>query len=371
VSKRATRAKRDAGRPVSPLSSMLLKWYGAHKRELPWRGTADPYRIWVSEVMLQQTRVETVMSYYGRWLQRFPTVQALARGTEKAVLRQWEGLGYYARARNLHRTSRIIVGRYAGRFPAEKDRLRELPGIGDYTASAVASIAFGQDEVALDGNVRRVLSRLFAIGVRLDTASGKSRLLAMAGKHVPPGRAGDFNQALMDLGATICLPRGPHCSICPVASLCQARRQKAQDRFPKVLRKNRVPHRRLGAAVISRRGRFLVVRRKSSGLLGGLWEFPNVEWKGRAALRGALDSGFVEALASRYGITIVRGSRMGTVRHTYSHFRVTVHALSCVSRSVRQDRSYRWVRIGELARYPMGRVDRQIADLLQAGAASA
>jgi A/G-specific adenine glycosylase len=368
---RAARRNSAGHVAVSPLSSTLLKWYAENKRRLPWRGATNPYRIWISEIMLQQTRAETVVSYYRRWLQRFPTVEALARATEKAVLQQWEGLGYYARARNLRRSARIIVSRYAGRLPSDKDTLRELPGIGEYTAAAIASIAFGQDEVSLDGNVRRVLARLFAVGERLDTAQGRGRLYALARMHMPHGRAGDFNQALMDLGATVCLPRIPHCRLCPVAPHCQARRQQGQLRFPKTLPKPPIPHRRLGAAVLTRRGRFLLVRRPPDGLLGGLWEFPNAEWKGRAAVRGALDSQFVTALANRYGINVLRGSRIGTVRHTYSHFRVTVHALACVSRAVRQGDSFRWVRLGDLARYPMGRVDRQIADLVQGGAVPA
>ena len=342
-------------------------WYAAHKRRLPWRGSTDPYRIWVSEIMLQQTRVETVVPYYKRWLQRFPTIQHLARATEKTVLRQWEGLGYYARARNLHRTSRIVVSRYAGRLPSEKSELRQLPGIGEYTATAIASIAFGRDEIAFDGNVRRVLARLFAVDERLETAAGRKKLRALVQAHLPPGKAGDFNQGLMDLGATICLARNPNCVLCPLASLCRARRQKAQHRYPRASAKPPIPHRNLGAAVIGRRGRYLIVRRDRDGLLGGLWEFPNAEWRGRPGVRGALDSRFVAALTSRYGIKVVRGLPMGTIRHTYSHFRVTVHALSCVCRGTREQDSFRWVRAGDLVRYPMGRVDRQIADMVQAG----
>jgi A/G-specific adenine glycosylase len=352
----------------SPLTSRLLEWYAHNKRRLPWRGVTDPYPIWISEIMLQQTRVETVVPYYRRWLRRFPTVRILARATEKAVLRQWEGLGYYARARNLHRSSRIVVAKYAGRLPSDKHQLLELPGIGEYTAAAIASIAFGRDEIALDANIRRVLARLFAIGQRLDTARGRARIQALAQTHLPRGRGGDFNQALMDLGATVCLPRNPHCPVCPLASLCESKRHQTQHLYPAVSRKAPVPHRRLGAAVIDRAGRFLIVRRSAHGLLGGLWEFPNVEWKGRAGVRGSLEPGFARRLASQYGIKVVRARPIGTIHHTYSHFRVTVLALSCVSGSVRQERSFRWVRAGDLIRYPMGRVDRQIADLVQAGA---
>jgi A/G-specific adenine glycosylase len=295
----------------------------------------------------------------------------LARATEKAVLQQWEGLGYYARARNLHRSARIIASKHDGRLPSAPDGLRELPGIGEYTAAAIASIAFGRDQVTLDGNVRRVLARLFAIGERLDTARGKARLYAMACMHMPHGRAGDFNQALMDLGATVCLPRNPRCGLCPMAAHCQARRKRAQLRYPKSMPRHPIPHRSLGAVVVSRRGRFLLVRRQPHGLLGGLWEFPNADWNGRRAAPGALDPQFVAALIDRYGIKVLRGSHIGTVRHTYSHFRVTVHALACVSRPVREADSYRWVRAQDLVRYPMGRVDRQIADLVRAGAVSA
>src|SRR5512137_1830169 len=206
------------------LSTRLLRWYAAHKRELPWRKTHDPYRIWVAEIMLQQTQVETVISYYMRWLRRFPTVARLAAAPLDEVLAHWEGLGYYARARNLHRAAKLLVEKSRGQLPQTLDGLRALPGIGLYTAAAIGSIAFGIDAAALDGNLKRVLARIFDVRQDVTSPGGEKSVRALAESLVPPGRAGDYNQALMDLGATICTPRAPRCDACPVQTLCEAYR---------------------------------------------------------------------------------------------------------------------------------------------------
>ena len=202
----------------------LLTWYAAHARVLPWRGTADPYAVLVSEFMLQQTRVETVIPYYQRWMEQFPTVQALAAAPLDAVLKTWEGLGYYARARNLHKAAQAIVSDFGGEIPATVAELRRLPGIGEYTAAAVASIAFNADVPALDGNLRRVLARVTALQIDPRSPQGLAQLNETANRLLPPGRAGDFNQALMDLSTAICTPTKPDCPACPLTDLCQAYR---------------------------------------------------------------------------------------------------------------------------------------------------
>src|SRR5512142_2328270 len=194
----------------------LLDWYNGNKRSLPWRGRKDPYAIWVSEIMLQQTRVEAVKPYYRRWMKRFPSVAALARASERDVLKCWEGMGYYARARNLRAAARLVMQIHGGRLPKSLAELRSLPGIGRYTAGAIASIAFGWDEPTLDGNIRRVLARVFNVREPADAPAGQEKLWALAAGHLPKGHAGDYNQALMDLGATVCLPVGPRCRVCPV-----------------------------------------------------------------------------------------------------------------------------------------------------------
>ena len=204
---------------MTKFTDRLLQWYQENKRALPWRGHPDPYAVWVSEIMLQQTWFEAVAPYFKRWMERFPTTEALARAPERDVLTAWEGLGYYARARNLRRAAQVVVDEYDGKLPHDLSALRTLPGIGRYTAGAIASIAFGLDEPALDGNIRRVLARVFNIAEPANSPRGENMLWGLARKHLPPGRAGDYNQALMDLGATICIPANPRCPICPVRSV--------------------------------------------------------------------------------------------------------------------------------------------------------
>jgi A/G-specific adenine glycosylase len=261
----------------------LLSWYRAGHRDLPWRRSGDPYAIWISEIMLQQTRVETVKDYFARFMARFPTPTALAEAPLGDVLELWSGLGYYARARNLHAAAREIAGRYGGAFPAAPEDVRALPGIGPYTAGAILSIAYGQRAPILDGNVIRVLSRVFAVADPIDQAAAKRRLWSLAEALVPPpsgvpssGRndPGDFNQALMELGATVCVPRGPSCLVCPLAAECQARRDGEQERYPVKGKEREVPMVDVVTLVVRHRGSALLARRPAAGLWGGLWEPP-------------------------------------------------------------------------------------------------
>ena len=347
------------------LAARLLRWYAANRRRLPWRGKKSPYQVWVSEIMLQQTRVDAVVPYYRRWMKRFPTVRSLALASQRDVLRQWEGLGYYARARNLHQSAKIVVRQYRGRLPSRRQDLLALPGIGDYTAGAISSIAFGLDEPVLDGNVRRVLARAFAVAERADSSVGTAILHELAVANLPPGRAGDFNQALMDLGATVCLPARPRCGICPLAPVCEANRLGMQDRFPVLRPRNRIPHLVLGAVVALDRERALIARRQSQGLLGGMWEFPNASLGSQARLADPLESQFVKELHKSYGLRLGSHRPLVTIQHAYSHFRVTVHAYRCTIAPFHVRPGMRWTSIRDLSRFPMGKVDRQIADKLQ------
>jgi len=296
------RPARDRRLPAPPadLRDALLAHYDRHARPLPWRADTDPYRVWVSEVMLQQTRVETVVPYYQAWMRRFPTLETLADAPEEAVLKAWEGLGYYRRARNLARGARVVRERFGGRLPADVGDLRSIPGVGEYTAGAVASIAFGRPEPAVDGNVRRVLARLCD---RPEPTAGWLR--DTASTLVCPERPGDFNQALMELGATLCTPRRPACGDCPWSGWCRARAAGTQEARPLPGRRAPVPLRRIDCVVVVRGAnhrsapRLLVRRRSTEGLLGGLWEFPE-----RVALPG-----------------IARGVPLDPVRHTFTHFR--------------------------------------------------
>ncbi|MEP0804069.1 MAG: A/G-specific adenine glycosylase, partial [Chloroflexota bacterium] len=253
--------------PSPSLQTRLLAWYRKNKRILPWRGHPEPYAVWVSEIMLQQTRVETVIPYFERWMRLFPTVQALAEASEQEVLNAWEGLGYYSRARNLHKAAKVIVRDFGGNLPHSLSELIKLPGIGRYTAGAIASIAFGADEPALDGNLKRVYARLFDVTEAVDSPKGEKLLWEIARRNLPHGRAGDFNQALMDLGAAVCLPKNPRCLLCPLMELCKARENGTQELRPVRKPKKAVPHHVHAAGVIVRRGRVLLARRPPGGLL--------------------------------------------------------------------------------------------------------
>jgi A/G-specific adenine glycosylase len=258
---------------VPDLAALILEHYRRHARDFPWRRTRDPYAIWICEVMAQQTRLETVLPYWQRWLARFPTPAALAAAPLDDVLAHWAGLGYYARARALHAAAAVIVAEHGGRFPAEPAAIAALPGVGPYTAGAVGSIAFGQRVPVVDGNVTRVLARLHALD---DTTSpaGKRRLWELAAAAVPARAPGDFNQGLMDLGATLCTPRAPRCPECPVAALCCARAEGRQAELPRARVRPTARAHTVDVAWIVDRGRCLIARRRPGGLYGGLWELP-------------------------------------------------------------------------------------------------
>ena len=305
------------------LAAELLKWYEANRRDLPWRGKRSAYEIWVSEVMLQQTRVETVEAYYGRFLERFPTLERLAAAPIEEALAAWSGLGYYRRARRLHAAARQLAEQGKG-VPATLAELRELPGVGEYTAAAVASIAFGVPVAVLDGNVERVLARLIALPDNPRAAGPRRELRALAERELDPGRPGEFNQALMELGATVCAPRAPRCAECPLSGRCRALGLGTPEAYPVLpaRRKQEREHRRV--AVVRRGGRLLVVRRPDSAeLLAGIWELP---WVPATAEDEAGSA--ARAFAARYGGTWKVASPAGRIRHamTYRAIEVAVCA---------------------------------------------
>ena len=351
---------------MNRLASKLLDWYHANKRTLPWRGHPSAYAVWVSEIMLQQTRVEAVIPYFERWMRLFPTVQVLASASEQAVLNAWEGLGYYSRARNLHKAAKIVVEEYHGEIPRDLDELRKLPGIGRYTLGAIASIAFGMDVSALDGNIKRVYARIFDVDLPVDSSAGENLLWKLADRHLPKGHAGDYNQALMDLGATICVPKNPRCLVCPVMRLCKARQNGTQNERPVKMPKKDVPHHVNAAAVIMQRGRVLLAQRPSQGLLGGMWEFPNGRVKNdpAAGLPKALKTGYNLRVILKQGQSPRKREELGIVQHGYSHFHVTVHVFRCELLSMPEETNLKWVSLNKLQDYPMGKIDRQIATMI-------
>jgi A/G-specific adenine glycosylase len=343
----------------------LLSWYDKQARPLPWRETKDPYRIWVSEVMLQQTQVKTVELYYGRFVDRFPSVEELACAAPDEVMKLWEGLGYYGRARHLHRAAREVVERFDGSIPDTLEDLLSLPGIGRYTAGAILSIAFEKPEAVLDGNVIRVLSRMFHITDDVRKGSTLRRLWSLSEGLLPKRRIRDYNQALMELGALVCRSRNPACPDCPVWAMCEAFRLSLQRELPVKSPRKPVPHHEVTAGIIWRDDRLLITRRPPKGLLGGLWEFPGGKLEPGENLEGCLKREIREEL----GIAIEVGALLTSVEHAYTHFRITLHAFECRYRGGRIRLigidDYRWILPGELDEFALPAADHKIIALLK------
>jgi A/G-specific adenine glycosylase len=309
------------GSPEKRLARGLLAWYDAHRREMPWRDHPDPYAVWVSEIMLQQTQVETVRGYFARFLAAFPTVAALAAAPQQRVLKLWEGLGYYTRARNLQKAAQAVAAG-GGALPRDLAGWAALPGVGPYTAAAIASICFGVVAPVVDGNVIRVFARYLGWDDDFRRPPARARLAAWLRPHIEAsGRPGDFNQAMMDLGATLCTPRAPACGGCPLRRGCAARREGRQSDFPARPAKKAAPTRRAAAVLVrDGAGRVLLAQRAGEGLLGGLWELPNREVEGVPA-----DAAAVRALFARVGLKAVRLEPRGVFTHVFSHFKLVWH----------------------------------------------
>lgn len=343
------------------LTGPLIEWFRSRERDVPWRAETDPYRIWLAEVMAQQTRIAVVRDRYDEFLTRFPDIHSLARAEVDTVLKTWEGLGYYARARNLHRAANQIVTQHDGRLPQEPETLRKLPGVGPYTAGAIASLAFGRPEPAVDGNVRRVMSRL------LDLASPTAALLdrevrgLLSEAEAPPG---EVNQALMDLGGEICKPRIPRCEECPIADACLARAHGTQADRPGRKPRRELPHHPIAVAVVRRRARILIGKRPLEGLLGGLWEFPG----GKIEPGETPEAAAARELREEMCIEAVIGRPLAVVPHAFSHFRITLHAFEAVwtagepcGRAVSE---WKWVRPDQLSDYAFPAANRPILEQL-------
>ena len=320
-----------------PLAGLLLAWYRKAHRDLPWRRTSDPYRVWVSEIMLQQTRAQTVIPYYLRFLERFPTASALAAADEDSVLALWSGLGYYSRARGLWKAAREIAARSV--FPRCFEELRELPGIGDYTAAAIASIAFGEPRAAVDGNVLRVVARVQNDSADIGASATRERFRAIAQQWLDPSHAGEFNQALMELGATVCLPRNPLCRVCPLAELCRALQQGTATELPVKLRTQKPVEIEAVLLAIVHRGRVLLRRRDASARhMPGFWDLPSPEDLPGARL----------------------GEMLGEFRHTITHHHFHFRVLAA-ERGERLGRAvgFRWMRPADLAAVPLATTARK------------
>jgi A/G-specific adenine glycosylase len=344
----------------------LLDWYDDAKREMPWRNTDDPYRIWVSEVMLQQTRVDQARPYYERFTEAFPTVEALAEADRDAVLRLWEGLGYYSRARYLHEAAQLVVNEYDGQVPDTWDEIRELPGIGPYTAAAVLSIAYEKPEAVLDGNVTRLLTRIFAVDEEATSSRTKRRLRAAANQLIDPDRPGAFNQAMMELGATLCTPRTPSCDRCPVQDVCAAYADGNPEAYPVTPESKSVPHHDIAVGLVfDADDRLLIQRRPDDGLLGGLWEFPG----GKREEGEDLAAACRRELREELGIEVEIGELFYSLDHAYSHFKITLYAYQCRladgTPTAREGQPIQWVTVDELDDYAFPRANRRLIEELE------
>ena len=352
----------------------LPAWFDRARRPMPWRepgpdGRRDPYRVWVSEVMLQQTRVETAAPYFRRFIEAFPTVGALAAAPLDSVLKRWEGLGYYSRARNLHRAAGAVVAEHGGRVPSDPEAFRALPGVGPYTAAAVLSLSFGVPLAVLDGNVVRVLARVFAVGE--DAKAGRTRraLQDLAGRLLDEGDPGRWNEAVMELGATVCTPRAPACPRCPLAGVCRAAAEGRPEAYPVTSKAKPVPHHTVAVAVVADgAGRLLIQRRPEDAMLGGLWEFPG----GKREPDETVEAACAREVREELGVEVEVGPPVARVEHAYSHFRITLHAFRCriVAGEPRSAGKLplRWVRPDELDDYAFPRANRRVVEALQAEA---
>ncbi|HET6466429.1 MAG TPA: A/G-specific adenine glycosylase [Nitrospiria bacterium] len=341
------------------LQKRLKSWYNRNKRDLPWRKTRDPYRILVSEIMLQQTQVATVIPYYLRFIRTFPMVALLARSPLQNVLKLWEGLGYYSRARNLHRAAQAIHEQWNDQVPSTVEGLSALPGIGRYTAGAVASIAFDVAAPILDGNVRRVLCRIFAIRKDPRDAVVQERLWGLAEELLPERNVGDFNQALMELGATVCLPRTPSCSVCPVREYCRAHRLGLQNRLPVRIEGRAIPHNDVAVALIQNGRSLMIGPRPERGLLAGLWSFPEMDSPNPTTSRG-----IEREVEIRFGLRSKLLRPLEPVTHTFSHKRITYHSFlfNCVSPPKHLPEPWQWIPAEKIKDYPLPTATRKILD---------
>jgi A/G-specific adenine glycosylase len=344
-----------------PFHEKLLVWYEAHHRKLPWRETRVPYRIWVSEIMLQQTTVQVVIPYYEKWIRQFPDAESLSRAPLQKVLKAWQGLGYYQRARHLHRASQIIVEKFEGRIPQDYEELKKLPGIGPYTAAAILSLAFDKPYPVVDANVRRVLMRLMRIQKEA-RSDNDDYLLQTLRPLLPHGKMGFFNQAMMELGSLICRSKNPSCLLCPVQEFCKAYETGEQETIP-VPKQTHYEKIEAVVGIVEKQGKYLIQRRPPTGLLAGLWEFPG----GKKRKDESLEQALRREISEELGADVENTAYLTRVNHAYTKFHVTLHVFECTIKAGPRLKKgvHRWTSLNDLKDFPLPAGSVKIVQFLE------
>ncbi|MEQ9089997.1 MAG: A/G-specific adenine glycosylase [Balneola sp.] len=349
----------------SEFTENLLSWYQKNKREMPWRGEKDPYKVWISEIMLQQTRVDQAWPYFENFMKSFPTVFDLAKADQQQVLKAWEGLGYYSRARNLHATSKMIVEDYNGKLPETYDEIIKLKGIGPYTAAAITSIAFGLPNAVVDGNVIRVITRYFGIEDDVRKTGTVKEVQSLVNELISHERPAEFNQGMMELGATVCTPHNPDCLSCPIQAGCIATKVAKTDIIPYKSKAKKKPHKEIGVGIIEREdGKLLIALRPEDAMLGGLWEFPGGKQEKGESIQQTIERELKEEL----GVEVHAYKEFMNLKHTYSHFSITMHAWFCTLiqgyPKPKSSQEIRWVERAELEEYPFPKANKVLTERL-------
>jgi A/G-specific adenine glycosylase len=343
----------------------ILTWFQINQRQLPWRENRDLYKIWISEVMLQQTQVSTVTPYFIKFIKRFPDIKTLAMADTQEVLKLWEGLGYYARARNMLRAAQMIIQNHEGKIPKDYKEAIKLPGFGDYITAAVLSQAFNLPYPVVDGNVKRVLSRVFLIDSPVNSSKSKNVFKEKAGLLLDQANPGDFNQALMEIGALVCKPQNPLCLNCPVSKYCKAFLEKKQTHFPVTIKKKPIPEYQIVVGLIQRNGCLLIVQRKSTGLLGGLWEFPGGKINNGESAKEAC----IREMKEKVNVVFSLPEFVTEIKHAYTHFKIKMKIFECKYSSgkisLKEHPDFRWIKIDEISDYPVHRANLKILPFLK------
>jgi A/G-specific adenine glycosylase len=368
VNRLATDMKKNE---IQRFHKTLMNWYLENHRALPWRKTDNPYHIWVSEVMLQQTQVNTVSPYYRKFLQKFPTLKRLSQAPLQDVLKSWEGMGYYARARNFHRAAGIVQEKHSGTIPNDWNGFRQLPGVGDYIAAAVLSIAFGQPYPVVDGNVKRVLARLLQIDAPVNKSTSTMIFKETAEMLKDMQSPGTYNQAIMEIGAVICKPKKPLCDGCPLQPFCRAYKAGSVAAFPKKITPRRTPQYRIAVGVVVKNGRLLITQRKLDGLLGGLWEFPG----GKIKKGEKPEAACVREIKEEVNLSISGLDHLARVKHAYTHFKIVMDVFCCKYKAGRVKlngpAAHRWIKPDEIDQYPLPRANHKFLSKLKTWIAAA